>query len=134
MVTYNKTLVTVSLVFLFIIGVIEYVIGSYLSQHLLEAWGLVFGDNKIDSELEVQLSLTGGCFAVFAAAFLGASFVLVKGMRGVKRDEAEKLQRGKLQDEVIDCLNAITDAINNSNNQKTNNYTTKINGEPRRLK
>lgn len=134
MVTYNKTLVTVSLVLIFIIGVIEYVIGSYLGQHLLEAWSLVFGDNKIDSELEVQLSLAGGCFAVFAAAFLGASFVLVKGMRGIKRDEAEKLQRGKLQDEVVDCLNAITDAINNSNNQKTNNYTTKINGEPRRLK
>ena len=38
MVTYNKTLVTVSLVLIFIIGVIEYVIGSYLSQHLLEAW------------------------------------------------------------------------------------------------
>lgn len=128
MVTYNKTLVTVSLVLIFIIGVIEYVIGSYLGQHLLEAWSLVFGDNKIDSELEVQLSLAGGCFAVFAAAFLGAAFVLVKGMRGIKRDEAEKLQRGKLQDEVADCLNAITDAINNSNNQKTNNYTAKING------
>lgn len=132
--TYNKTLVTVSLVLIFIIGVIEYVIGSYLGQHLLEARSLVFGDNKIDSELEVQLSLAGGCFAVFAAAFLGASFVLVKGMRGIKRDEAEKLQRGKLQDEVIDCLNSITDAINNSNNQKTNNYTAKINGKPKRLK
>ena len=38
MATYNKTLVTVSLVLIFIIGVIEYVIGSYLGQHLLEAW------------------------------------------------------------------------------------------------
>ena len=130
MVTYNKTLVTVSLVLIFIIGVIEYVIGSYLSQHLLEAWGLVFGDNKIDSELEVQLSLAGGCFAVFAAAFLGASFVLVKGMRGVKRDEEERLQRGKLQDEVIDCLNAITEAANASNNRKANNSTSKTSGRP----
>lgn len=128
--TYNKTLVTVSLVLIFIIGVIEYVIGSYLGQHLLEAWSLVFGDNKIDSELEVQLSLAVGCFAVFAAAFLCASFVLVKGMRGIKRDEAEKLQRGKLQDEIIDCLNAITEAANASNNRKANNSTSKTSGQP----
>lgn len=129
MVSYNKTLVTVSLVFLFIIGVLEYVIGSYLSQHLLEAWGLVFGDNKIDSELDVQLSIAGGCFAVFAVAFLGASLVLVKGVRGVKRDEEERWQRGKFQNEVIDCLNAITEAVNNSNNRKTSNFASKINGQ-----
>ena len=122
--TYNKVIITVSLAAIAAIVGIESVLGAYIGQHLLEAWELLVGDNKIDGELEIKLKISLGLSVAFAILFFAAVFTMLNGIRGVKRDEREgKLQYSKWQGDVIHCLSAIADAINNYAEQRMSNST-----------
>lgn len=128
--TYNKVLITISLAAIAAIVGIESVLGAYLGQHLFEVLGVLFGDDKIDSELEIKLAVALVVFIAFTLFFLIAAGTMAKGMRGVKHDEAEeKLQVSKWRNAVIKCLNDIAEAINNCNEQETNNSASKVNGQ-----
>ena len=132
--TYNKVIITVSLAAIAAIVGIESVLGAYIGQHLFEALDLVFGDDKVDSELEIKLAVALGFLVAFAILFFAAVFTMLNGIRGVKRDEKEeklqKLQYRKWQGDVIHCLSAIADAINNYAKQRTSNSTPNYSGRP----